>query len=335
MEGILAGSNYSFVDGTFHFFQVFGRRPGTTLGLMAWHMIAYGVILAGAVLAFAPLFPFIAEAVQYEREPEAAEILLLIGSIWLNLSLFYVATFAILLMVQAAWLRLLTHGRTAAVIPFRFGADELRLLGVNLVFFLLGNLALLLVAVVIASASGIGAVAGGSEAGAALGGGLAILLVIVAIPLALIIAVRFAAAPAMTINEGGFRLFSSVRATAKFWGWMLLSYVIIYFILTMASSFLFSFMFAFGVFGVFDFAQAAEALPAGSDGLEYLGLLARPLPLISLGLILLFALLYQVVAEAVWHSVGAYSALVHEAKEAQGPEIVVPTQSVGDAPAEG
>ncbi len=331
----MANTNYNFVDGTFHFFQVFGRRPGTTLGLIAWHSLAYILIVAAAVLVFAPAIPILADAIQSEREPTASDILLLVGSIWLGLTAFYLVTFAFLLMIQAAWLRLLTHGRTAAGIPFRFGADELRLMGVNIVFFLLGNLAVFAVAIVIFLLSGLGHAAGGDEAGAALGGGIAILLLILVIPLALVVAVRFAAAPGMTINEGRFRLFKSVSATAKFWGWMLLSYAVLSFIIYTAVGILFSFLLAFGAFGMFDIVQAAEALPADASGLEYLGLLMRPIPMIALGFMLLFLLVFQTVAEAIWHSVGAYSALVHEAKEAEGPEIVVPTASVGDAPEEG
>ena len=255
----MVGPSYEFVDGTFHFFKVFARRPGATLSLIFWQILAYTAILGLALLALSPAFPIIADAIQYQREPDESEIIVLIGSIWLGLLALQLLAIVFSLMIQAAWLRLLTHGRTAPVIPFRFGSDELRLLGVNICFFLLGIAMMTAYFILFGILGFIGAVtSGGDGPGAALI--LApILMIFVVFPLVLFVALRFAAAPAMTINEGGFRFFSSWRATGRIWAWMLLSYLVLLVVVWAA-------MTAIGIYAVSEGDYRLVVYPMDYDG---------------------------------------------------------------------
>ncbi len=334
----MAGATYDFTDGTFHLFKVMARRTGATLSLIVWHVLAYAALLSVLWIALSPAFPVIINAIEQNREPTETEILTLIGSVWLAMSLFYLLALALALMAQGAWLRLLTHGRTASGIPFRFGLDELRLLGVNASFMAMGFVGWLVFSLIFGlfAFGAVGLGQGMDETAAASAVMLIFpLLFLVIMPLVIFIALRFAAAPAMTVNEGRFRLFESFKATRGIWGWMLLSYIVIYFVVVMGASTIGGLQFFIGFMALFDIFQVAQDMPYATEPSEYLALVLRPGPIIAIVLIVLIQLIIQVLTEALYHSVGAYAALHYERHKGTTEITTAPSASVGEAPGEG
>ncbi len=333
----MAQPAYDFTDGTFHFFKTFSRRPGSTLGLIIWTMLLYAVLFGAIIAAFAPLFGVIFEAAIVGREPTDAEVLAILGSTWLGLVVAGLGSLIVVLMIQAAWLRLLTHGRVASGIPFRFGADELRLLGVNLcliAFLIVGYIVAVMGFVLVIGGMSLGVAAGEASGGiAGVFGGLLFGLVMFAV--FVFFALRVAAAPAMTINEGRFRLFGSFAATKGIWGWMLLSYVVIFLIMFFASTLVYMFQVGAAMFGLADAAALFDAIDMGADAGAVFDLLTRPSILIGLGIIILLQVIFQIFYDAVFHSVGAYAAVRHAAGGEPEEDISAPAASVGDAPREG
>jgi hypothetical protein len=334
----MASSSYDFVRGTFHFFVVFGRRPWSVLWLVLWQAIAYTAVIAAIFTALWPLFAILISAAQAGREPTEAEMLAVLGSAWLAVSLSYLATFVVVLMMQGAWLRLLTHGRTAAIIPFRFGFDELRLLGVNLLFALFIFVGYIVSAVVIGLVIGVGAL--GLEldsvtTGAA-SGALAVLLVIVFALIAIFLMLRFAAAPAMSVNEGRFRLFGSFAATKGVWGWMLLSYLLLYVLFIAAATFVSGIQFGAILIGAADVISILEAVNGEPDMAAVFEMLRSPSVIAAFVIAVGLQFLLQSFMEGSWHGVGAYAALRHAGKgEAEEAVETAPPASVGEAPSQG
>jgi len=332
----LARSTYDFARGTFHFFVVFGRRPVSVLWLALWQMLAYVALAALVLTAFWPLFDVIASAEQAGREATDAEILAVLGSIWLAVSASLVGAVMISLMVQGAWLRLLTHGRTAPVIPFRLGLDELRLFGVNALFVVFVLVGHLVSALVIGLAIGVSILGVESEAAAAaLGGGLTVILMIVFFLIAVFLMLRFAAAPAMSVNESRFRLFGSFAATRDIWGWMLLSYLVLYVLILVAASLVSSIQIGAVLIGAADIIPAIETMGDEPNLEALLEILRSPFVLIALGITIGLQILLQIVIEGSWHGVGAYAALRHTGDAGDGESVTAPAASVGDAPKEG
>ena len=331
----MAQPAYDFTDGTFHFFKTFGRRPGSTLSLIIWTALLYAVLFGGIFAALAPLFGVIFEAASVGRDPTDAEVLAILGSTWLGMVVAVFGGLIVVLMIQAAWLRLLTHGRLASGIPFRFGADEFRLFGVNLCL-----IAFLIVGYVVA-VIGFVLVVGGMSLGVAVGetsGGIAgvfggVLFGLLMFAVFVFFALRFAAAPAMTINEGRFRLFGSFAATRGIWGWMLLSYMVIFLIVFFASSLVYMLQLGVAMFGLAEAAALFDSID--TDAGAVFELLTRPSILIGFGIIILLQVVFQIFYDAVFHSVGAYAAVRHAAGGEPEENTSAPAASVGDAPGEG
>lgn len=333
----MAQPAYDFADGTFHFFKTFSRRPGSTLGLIIWTMLLYAVLFGAIIAAFAPLFGVIFEAAANDREPTDTEVLAAFGSAWLGMAIAILGSLGVVLMIQGAWLRLLTHGRTAVGIPFRFGADELRLLGVNLCLlaflllgYIVGAMGFFLIIAGVSFGIGAGDAAGGA---ASVFGGLLFSLVILVV--FVFFALRFAAAPAMTVNEGRFRLFGSFAATKGIWGWMLLSYIVIFFILFFASTVIYMLQLGVAFAGLANMTELVDTIDKGGDVEAVFEMLRQPAILIVLGAVLLLQAVYQIFADAMFHSVGAYAAVRHAAGGEPEEDISAPAASVGDAPREG
>jgi hypothetical protein len=336
-------SGYSFVDATFFFFKAFGRRPLGVLWIALWQVIVYSAIFAAVAWLMWPIFSLVIEAAANGQEPDERMILQSAGSI-LGASLVSFFGFIIAaLMVQGAWIRLLTRDEVAAVIPLRFGADELRLLLVNLVFIAFGVLAyiaIFIVAGVIVAAAALGADGGG--AGLAAGIGLLVFVLVVAgIVAAIILAIRFAAAPAMSVNERGFRLFASFDATRGVAGAMFLSYLTLI-ALALGGAIIVSIFQQIAVLLVaadlFPTLMALENTDDPQVVLQVLSeLVSRPSVIVGLFVVVVLQIMLQVVIDGSWHGVGAYAAVRHAGGElAPGEaEIETPSASVGDAPRQG
>lgn len=339
MGGAMDTPRYDFVSATFFFFKAFGRRPGSVLWIALWQIVLNSAVAAAALAA---LWPFLTLIFDYamsgaEAFPEAlllAHLPRILGAY----SLAGLAFILVALMAQGAWLRLMTRDAIAAVIPFRFGFDELRLLGVNLIFIVFALLGWGLAAAVFAVANA--SIHGGfMDAGVLLGALVNTALVLAAVILGVIIMVRFAAAPALSIRTRRFRLFGSFAATRGVTGWMVLSYLLVMLV-------------GFGIFVVISVIQqiafvivlpdligATSALDGSEDPEVIFSILAdvltRPAAMVAFGIALTVQILAQLVIEGLWHGVGAYAAVRHDGGETAEAPISAPAESVGAAPAEG
>jgi hypothetical protein len=310
----------------------------SVLYLVLWQVIAYTAVAAVILTAFWPLFAILINAAQAGREPSDAEMLAVLGSVWLAISLSYLAAFVVLLMMQGAWLRLLTHGRTAAIIPFRFGLDELRLLGVNVLFaiFIFAGYVVSALVVGLVIGAGVLGVEMGSGATGAFGGALAVLLIIAFALIAVFLMLRFAAAPAMSVNDGRFRLFESFAATKDIWGWMLLSYLLLYVLFIAAATFVSGLQFGVILVGMADVISILDAVDGEPDMASVFEMVRSPSVVIAFIIAAGIQILLQCFMEGSWHGVGAYAALRHSGQTGTEDSVeTAPAASVGEAPSEG
>lgn len=246
------------------------------------------------------------------------------------------------LVMQGAWMRLLTRDEVAPVIPLRFGGDEVRLLGVNAIFIAFNILAwsaILLLFGVFNAAVVAGFSMGDSGVGEALLAGLLnVVLGLAVIVGAVILMIRFAAAPALSVRLQKFRLFESVAATRGVAGWMFVSYITLLALYFVGSTVVTTIQWVIVLLVAADMFPTLAALENTEDPalvLQILGdLLLRPTTLVALGLIILVQLVFQIVFEGGWHGVGAYVAR-REAGDFPGDEVETPAQSVGTVPDEG
>lgn len=333
---------YSFVQATFAFFIAVGRRPLGALWITVWHLALYLGIAAVTLYLMAPFLGMIFSALAEGREPDESEIiagLLQFGGAY---SLAYLGFLLASLMVQGAWLRLLARDEVASVIPLRLGADEFRLLLVNLAFIAMNLVAWTVVAIIFGvfnAAVFAGFAAGDSGAGAAALGVLVNLALGLAVAIgAIIVMIRFAAAPALSVRLRGIKLGESLGATKGVASWMFVSYLT-----------LVALVFAGGM--VVGVAQQIVVLLTAADLIPTLSalentddpavvlqvlqdILLRPSVLIALGVVLVLQLALQIAFEGSWHGVGAYVAR-RAAGDFPSDAIVTPSASVGAAPSEG
>ena len=262
-----------------------------------------------------------------------------IGAYFLALLGFMLAA----LVVQAAWLRLLARDAVAAIIPLRLGGDEVRLLVVNvafIVFNLLGWSAVFLVFGLL-NAGLIAAVSGSGEpgVGAVIGGGVInVLLGLVVGVAAVILMLRFAAAPALSVRLKAVKLFDSFPATKGVAAWMFVSYAVLIGIYLIGATVVAVAQQIIVLLAAAELVPTLAALENTQDPevvLQVLGAaLLQPGVLIAFGFVLLLQMVLQIVFEGSWHGVGAYVAR-REAGDYPGDAIKAPSASVGAAPDQG
>ncbi|WP_420431769.1 hypothetical protein [Hyphobacterium sp.] len=316
---------FDFGKAVFHFFNVAGRKPAAVLWIGLWQAL----LTAGLVyLAFATIGDFyfwiISQAVT-GHEPNETEVLTRLGSTMTVMPLISIGGMLIALMAQAAWLRLLTRGEMAAVIPFRLGGDELRLFVTNL-----GLLAVAMgfyfvsLAVTVMLVGGVVAFAGGNgstEAGLA-GGFVAAMIFLALVLAAVFAAVRLSAAPATTILEKriAFPAWSMTRGI--FWP-LLGAYVLVAIIIGVLSAIigtvlnitlLGAFMPLIGEFA--ELAQSGSQPPPEEIMAMLEDVFTRPGVLTSITAVGLLSVILRSFADAVWHSVGASVAIQRGTVEA-------------------
>ncbi|XBQ15286.1 MAG: hypothetical protein ABL308_09980 [Oceanicaulis sp.] len=335
--------NYQFIDATFWFFKTFGRRPLSVLWIAFWQVLLYAGLSALVLWLLWPFFEYLVELSIAGEEPEPSEMLARMGGVMAAYLLAMLGFLVSALMIQAAWLRLMTRDELAAVIPFRFGSDELRLLGVNVLFIVFNVLAWTAVTVVFIVLNGALFAAAGEDAGAgavvggALGNTLLVLVVVVA---AIILMIRFAAAPAMSIRDNRFRLFESFTATGGITGGMFLSYLLLIVLIFGVFLLVSAVQQVVGLLMAADLVGSLTALENEEDPAVVFSILAeaftQPGALIGFGVIILIQVIAQVLVDASWHGVGAYAAVRH-AGDLDGTQEAVsaPAGSVGGAPSEG
>lgn len=338
----MAQPGYSFVDATFLFFKVVGRRPLAVLWIAVWHIALYAALTGVIIWLMAPIFTLAFSAAAAGREPSEAEILRLVTGALAGYSLAFIGFLLAALLAQGAWMRLLARDEIAAVIPLRFGADELRLLVVNAAFFVAGAMAWIAVTVIfIALNAGLLAALnnGGGEVGLALTGGLVnVLLAAIVALAAIIIMIRFAAAPALSVRLRGISLFESLSATRGVAAWMFVSYVTLIGVYLGGAIIVGIVQQVVVLLAAADFIPTLAALENTQDPkvvLQVLGdALLRPATLIALTLIVLLQFALQILFEGCWHGVGAYVARRH-AGDLPDDSVQTPDASVGAAPREG
>ena len=334
---------YNFVDATFGFFQAIGRRPGAVLWIALWHLILYGALTAAIIALMVPFITVIASTASQGGEPDPAQLLRalsgFIGGYFLALFGFLLAA----LVVQGAWLRLLARDEVARVIPLRFGGDELRLLVVNaafIVFNLLGWGAVFLVFALL-NAGLIAAISNGGDpsVGAAIGGGLVnVLLGLVVGVAAVILMLRFAAAPALSVRLKAIKLFDSFPATKGVAAWMFVSYAVLIGGYLIGATIVAVIQQIVVLLAAADLLPTLAALENTEDPqvvLQVLGeAVLQPSVLIAFGVVIVFQMLLQILFEGSWHGVGAYVAR-RQAGDYPGDAVETPSASVGDRPGEG
>jgi len=308
---------FDFGEAIGHFFKTLGRRPGAVFWVAFCNAILFSVFTGLILWLIAPGYLNMLDVAMAGGDPTPEDVWELVGPFFAVVPLSFIGGILVALMAQGAWLRLLVRDEVAPGIPFRLGGDEFRLLAVNIVFIVIAiALYILALGTGIGLAVAVGVSEGGAGAGAlaGLGGGL---LVIGAIVLAVFLAVRLSAAPALTVLDRRVRVFDAMPATRGIFWWLVLTYIVMAIIIFAAQSVLgtmiqFLFLGAFMPM-MFEFVTIAET--ANPDPAAFTDLLreqlSEPGTMVMLGAGLFLSLFLQTLAEGAWHSVGAYTARRH------------------------
>jgi len=322
--------NFDIAAAAFHFFDVAGKRSGAVWWIAIWTGLGYLAVLVltgiGEWVSLAAMLELAGESGVADGADLAPVFESAIFSATLS-SLAFILQIALALSVQGAWLRLMTRGELARIIPLRLGMDELRLLVANILLALLIVLAFLLASALGAAGMfGAIAVSGGAEGlaaipAAALGAVWVVFLVIVV----LVFGVRVSLIPALTVRDRKICFLESFTATRRIWGRLLLAFIFLAITLLVAALVLMAFVMAamFAAFGPLMARTSAGDFEAMEDDpaalIEWLSAMASDASvLIPAGIGLFLLLAFQVVAEALWHGVGAYA--VNKEAEARSPE---------------
>tara|TARA_R110002073_G_scaffold92783_1_gene217301 strand:- start:4370 stop:5425 length:1056 start_codon:yes stop_codon:yes gene_type:complete len=351
----MTGKAFDIGDGIFFFFKRFGANPLGVIWIAVCQALVVGAIAALAFMLLGPfyigLFDLIAQDANgsLSESQMEREVLTLVGPFLASMPLIALLGIVSALMFQAAWLRFLARGEIAAVIPFRFGGDELRLLGVNLLYIVVGIAAYLGIAMAAAVvglvAAGVFAGSDGSMAGG-LATGLIVFLGVLAIAIMVIVfCIRLASAPALTLVDRRVRFFESWTASKGVFWHMALSYLVVIGLIIVLSTILgtlIQLVFLGALFpALMELVQMAEgnADVAPEEVFAMLqGMLSNPGVMVGLatGLVLGYAM--QIMFEGMWHGVGAYNAVRYRAdgapEETDSPTLTA-DHPAGASPTEG
>lgn len=331
---------FNFTSAIFFFFKALGRRPGAVAWIALWQLVLYALVY---VPVFALLWPFYAEifgTIVQGGEPDDALVLQHVAGLIAGVSLAFFGGFFALLLAQAAWLRLLTRDKVAGGIPFRLGFDELRLFGVNFLFFI-ANVVFWGLLISLIFVPNVVAISSGGETGAVIGGAaVSALLGVGAVIVWIILALKFSAAPAMTVHQRKFRFFGSFAATRGITGWLFLVYLVAIAIYLAGYTVISIVQQIVALLAASDLIGAMSALDGTEDPEVVFSILGevftQPGLLAGLGVMILVQLIFQLLFEAFWHGPGAYAALRHvDDPLARSDAPAAPADSVGDAPSEG
>jgi hypothetical protein len=350
----------SFDIGTaiFFFFKRFGEKPAAALWIMLWQVVLVGGLGFAALYFIAPAYIEILELAFSEastmsgglEDSEAAmRVFEIIGPIIPLLALITPVSIIIVLMFQGAWLRFLTRGHVAAGVPFRFGADEFRLLGVNILYFAVGIAAyigFIILAVIFGLViAGVVTAGDGSVGSGLAGGALAFIGVLAVMAIVIAFVVRLATAPALTVLDKRLRFFESWDATSHvFWN-MLLSYVAVAFlilVIMMIFGSLIDLIFLGALWPLIEqFIELSQSNHNVSPAEVFATLrdtLSQPGTMITMAIGGMLAYLMRIIVEGMWHGVGAYNAVRHrgegELEETDAP-VLTADHPVGASPSEG
>jgi len=351
----MATQSFDIGKGIFWFFIRFGEKPAGALWLFVFQALCAAALLGLGVMMMGPAYMNLFDLIEADAggrlsDAEAMRLVFDVVMPFLTYG-FLIIPLSILfaVMFQAAWLRFLTKGEVKPIIPIRLGGDEIRLIGVNLLYLVVASVAYFAVATVVGF-FGFGAVMlahnGGDSAAFGIGGVLLAGLVFLAVLIGLLVmGVRLASAPALTVLDGRLRFFESWDASKGVFWHMLVSYVVAYAIMMVIGGTI-GFIVQLALFAAFfpaivDLVELAEQ---GShiDPDAALASLQASLsqPGTVIGLIVGFVALYaiQVLLEAVWHSIGAYNAVRvrsgGESEQGDAPTLAA-DHPMGASPTEG
>jgi len=331
--------SFSIIDGAFHFFKVFGARPLAVLWITVCQILAYVGLTALMIWALRPLWDVIFEAARYGREPNGSEVLVALGSGLGLLSLSALLGILVILMVQGAWMRLLVRNELAPVIPFRLGLDELRLLGINILFWLLAMIAYIPIVMVFAAMNA-GLIAADFSAGPLIIALANTVLVLVTVFAIIFVMLGFAASPALAVRQRGFRFFSGFSAATGVRGSMFVSYLLVFAVFLaggLVIGILQQILMLLGLAELLILIPEFESAKTDADVFGVLhDLMTSPGVIVALLLAVLLQMLFQVLYEGLFHGVGAYTAIRHDGGfDVEADPLAAPSASVGTAPSEG
>lgn len=343
----LTEPKYDFTAAAFWFFRCVGRNPGGAFAIALWQVIAYGLLIGLILWLGVPAMLAVMDLAATTDDPDPSQVFAVLGPLLALTPFLVIFALLVALMAQAAWLRLMTRNEVAGGIPFRFGMDELRLLLVNLCLWALVSIGYLVIWAVVATTIVLSVGIGAATEGAIWSGlfvGLIWFVIVVGLgATTIIIMVRFAAAPALSVRQRGFRLLSSFAATKGITGWMVLTYLVLL-VIALVGSMIASVIQQMAVLGgamsaimpIWNDLQAGTE-PELETVMQVLrDAMSNPGVLIALGIIILVQVICQIVVEGLWHGVGAYAAVRHDGGLGENDiDISAPAGSVGTPPSEG
>ena len=323
VEGaIMTAKPFDLGAAILHFFNCLGRNPRGAIWIGICQLVLIGVLSAVSLYILWPAFVGVFElaAADANGTLDDDEVLGRLLGIFGPFFGFFMLSIPVGIMaslsIQAAWLRYLTKGEVKPLIPFRFGGDEVRLLGVNVMYVVMAVVGYAGIIVVALVAGVGGAVAGEASGNAGVTGGavfLAVMLVLITLGAVLVLAVKLASAPAMTIREGEFRFFESWTATKGVFWKMLVAYLAVWVMMMVVSSVVGvgTQMILLGLF--MPLIEMLEPMTGTEDPQivfdAFLAAVSTPGAIIGLVVAFLVSYAGQIMMEAMWHSVGAYNAI--------------------------
>lgn len=318
---------YEFTDAVFYFFKVLSRRPGKTLWVGFWNAVLYLVFAGFFVWALLPFYLGIFDLALTGEEPDTGQILSMMSSMaWIGL-LTTIGSIVVALMAQGAWLRLLARDEVAGGIPLRFGSDEFRLLGVNILLIVIIFGTYLAGAILVGVAIAIGAAADGGAA-TILAALLGVAAFLAAIGVLIFLSIRLSAAAALTVLDRKIRISGAWPVTKGIFWWVFLTYLVLALIIAFASSTISSFVQLMFLPMLVPMFTELGQMSGNADPDMVFELFVSTFT--SPGVIALFvvaviiSVVGQIFYEGMWHSVGAYLARRHRDLEGTPSEPAVP-----------
>ena len=310
--------SYDFGSAVFRFFHVAGRNPVAVLWIALWQALLTGGLVYLAWVTLGDFYIWMFQIAASGTQPDEAEVLSRMGGSIALMPLISIGGVVVSLMAQAAWLRLLVREEIAPIIPFRIGGDELNLFVTNLGLIAIGfgvYFASMILMVILGVTAGL-AFSGGGDASAGLAAGLVIgIFVLALLFVALFIAVRVSAAPALSILEKRIAFPGWSATKGVFWP-VLGSYIvagILIFILSSVVGMIVNFAFLGALWPtlseLFTMAQMGQEPEPDQIVTLLTDSLTEPGTIISLVAAGLLSVILRSFADAIWHGVGAYTAL--------------------------
>jgi hypothetical protein len=352
---VMQAKPFDIGEAIFFFFKRFGEKPAAALWIAIWQIGLATAVIVGSMFMLWPAYMNLFELAALENthgmsDVEEMELVFeTLAPFFTSMILLVPAGIVLALMFQGAWMRFLTRGEVAAVIPFRFGGDEFRLLGVNILYIVVGT-GVYMAAMVLFVVFGLGSAgivaAGDSSVGAGLGAGLMMFVVFLAMFAAvLFIAVRLASAPALTVHDKKFRFFESWGASDGVFWHMLLVYLVVavmVMILSMVLGTIIQIAMLGAMIPMIAELSALDDMRGDVSPEEVFAIfgdfLSQPGTMISVGLGLFLTYFMQIAFEGMWHGVGAYNACRYRGDgvgDAEDAPVLGADHPAGASPSEG